>query len=82
MLSKQRFLFVSAAGPDVVSDRNRSSELGSSLAGPCQHEDQIRIQLQPAAVGDVAQQAARITIGQALVWEFVLVFPRHPSIRG
>ena len=35
-----------------------------------------------ASAGDVAQQAARIAIGQALVWEFVLVFPRHPSIRG
>ena len=32
--------------------------------------------------GDVAPQAARLAIGRALVWEFVLVFPRHPSTRG
>ena len=74
---------MSAAGSDVVSDRNRwSFALGSSSAGPRQHKNRIQIQLQPASAGDVVQQAARLAIGQALVWEFVLVFPRHPSIRG
>ena len=54
-MSKLRFLFVSAAGPDVVSGRNRwSFALGSSSAGPRQCNGRIRIQLQPASAGDVA----------------------------
>ena len=36
----------------------------------------------PLPRGDMALLAVRSVIGQALVWEFVLVFPRHPSIRG
>ena len=66
----------SAAGPDVVSDRSRSFGLSSSSTGPRQYDIRIRIQLQPASTGDVAPEAVRLAISQALVFGNLSWFSR------